>query len=141
MLLLEKPQKHPKPLTFGLDKAKPYYTPMDVRVVLQKAKNSNELHPDNDLYRAIIGSLMYAAMLCRVDILYAVCKLSRYLNEPTYTHMTQAKRCLTYLYTTKYQGITYGKKIHDIIGHEIIYGYADADFATDLARLDLGGTT
>ena len=75
---------------------------------------------------------MYAVMLCRLDAVYAVCKLSRYLNEPTYTHMTQAKRVLTYLYTTKNQGITYGTKVHDIIGHEIIYGFADADFATDL---------
>ena len=47
-------------------------------------------------------------------------------------HMTQAKRVLTYLKTTKNTGITYGRKIHDIIGHNIIYGYADADFATDL---------
>ena len=75
---------------------------------------------------------MYCVQLCRPDCLYAVCKLSRYLNGPTKAHMTQAKRCLVYLYTTRYQGITYGNKIHDIIGHEIIYGYADADFATDL---------
>ena len=46
--------------------------------------------------------------------------------------MTQAKRLLTYLHTTKAQGITYGKKVHGIIGHNIIYGYADADYATDL---------
>ena len=75
---------------------------------------------------------MYAAQLCRPDVLFSVCKLSRYLNEPTKIHMTQAKRVLTYLYTTKNQGITYGNKIHGIIGHNIIYGYADADFATDL---------
>ena len=49
--------------------------------------------------------------------------------------MTQAKRVLTYLYTTKHKGITYGNKIHGIIGHNIIHGYADADFATDLDNL------
>ena len=75
---------------------------------------------------------MYAAQLCRPDVLHAVCRLSRYLNEPTKIHMTQAKRVLIYLYTTKNNGITYGKKIHGIIGHNIIYGYADADFAADL---------
>ena len=75
---------------------------------------------------------MYAAQLCRPDVMHAVCKLSRYLNEPTMAHMTQAKRVLIYLYTTKHNGITYGKKIHGIIGHNIIYGYADADFASDL---------
>ena len=79
---------------------------------------------------------MYAAQLCRPDILFAVCKLSRYLNEPTFIHMTQAKRVLVYLYTTKHKGITYGNKIHGMIGHNLkfdtIFGYADADFAADL---------
>ena len=117
---------------FNLNKAKPVYTPLDTRVSLQKSKDKTDLHPDNELYRSIIGSCMYAVILCRPDALYAVCKLSRYLNEPTKTHMTQAKRVSTYLYTTKSQGITYGLTVHDIVGHEIIYGYADADFATDL---------
>ena len=80
---------------FNLNKAKPVYTPLDTRVSLQKSKDKTDLHPDNELYRSIIGSCMYAVILCRPDALYAVCKLSRYLNEPTKTHMTQAKRVLT----------------------------------------------
>ena len=114
---------------FGLESAKPQYTPMDHRVKLCKYVDKKELHPDNELYRSIIGSIMYAAQLCRPDVVYAVCKLSKYLNEPTYTHMTQAKRCLVYLYTTRNQGIRYGHKVHDIIGHNLVYGYADADYA------------
>ena len=97
---------------FRLIEAKPIYTPLDTKVKLQKYKNVSELHTDNELYRSIIGSAMYAAQLCRPDVLFSVCKLSRYLNEPTKIHMTQAKRVLTYLYTTKNQGITYEKKIH-----------------------------
>ena len=124
---------------FGLTEAKPVHTPMDPKFVLRKAIHMSELHPDNELYRAIIGSLMYAAQLCRPDILYAVCRLSRYLNEPTMTHMTQAKRCLVYSYTHQHQGITYGKKIHGIIGHNIIYGYADADFAFTQQLVLVGG--
>ena len=58
---------------------------------------------------------MYAAQLCGADIIFAVCKLSRYLNEPTHIHdMTQAKRVLIYLYTSKNKGITYGRKVHSI---------------------------
>ena len=117
---------------FGLTEAKPVHTPMDPKVVLRKAINMSELHPDNELCRAIIGSLMYAAQLCRPDILYAVCCLNRYLIKLTMINMTQAKQCLVYLYTHWHQCITYGKKIHGIIGHNIIYGYADADFASDL---------
>ena len=105
---------------------------MDPRADLSKAKNKSELHEDNELYRSIVGSIMYCVQLCRPDCMYAVSKLSRYLNEPTKAHMTQAKRCLVYLYTNKDQGIIYGRKKHGIIGHNIIYGYADADFATDV---------
>ena len=111
---------------FGLTDAKPVYTPMDPKINLQKAKIKSELHPDNELYRSIVGSAMYAATLSRPDIMFSVCKLSRYLNEPTMAHMTQAKRVLVYLKTTKNTGITYGRKIHGIIGHNIIYGYADS---------------
>ena len=50
---------------FGLTEAKPVYTPLDTKVKLQKHKNVSELHPDNELYRTIIGSAMYAAQLCR----------------------------------------------------------------------------
>ena len=117
---------------FGLENAKPIYTPMDPRADLSKAKNKSELHENNELYRSIVGSIMYCVQLCRPDCMYAVSKLSRYLNEPTKAHMTQAKRCLIYLYTSREQGIIYGRKVHGIIGHSIIYGYADADFATDV---------
>ena len=89
---------------FGLTGAKPVYTPLDAKVVLKKATNKSELHPDNELYRSIIGSIMYAAQLCRPDVMHAVCRLSRYLNEPTNIHMTQAKRVLIYLYTTRNDG-------------------------------------
>ena len=74
---------------FGLTEAKPAHMPMDPKVVLRKAINMSELHPNNELYRAITGSLMCAAQLWRPGILYAVCRLSRYRNELTMTHMTQ----------------------------------------------------
>ena len=92
---------------FGLTDAKPAYTPLEPKINLQKSKNKFDLHPNNELYRSIVGSAMYACQLCRPDILYAVCRLSRYLNEPTNVHMTQAKRILVYLNTTKNRGITY----------------------------------
>ena len=88
---------------FGFTDAKPVYTPMDPKINLQKAKIKSELHPDNELYRSTVGSAMYAATLSRPDIMFSVCKLSRYLNEPTMAHMTQAKRVLTYLKQLKTQ--------------------------------------
>ena len=74
---------------FGLTEAKPVHTPMDPKVVLKKAINNSELHPDKELYRFIIGDIMHAAQLCELDVLCTMCRLSRYLNEPTMAHMTQ----------------------------------------------------
>ena len=61
---------------FDLTEAKPVYTPLEPKISLQKSKDKSELHPDNELYRSIVGSAMYAAQLCRPDILFAVCKMS-----------------------------------------------------------------
>ena len=68
---------------------------------------------------------------CRPDALLAVSRLSQYLNNPSKMHMKHAQFLLTYLYTTRNQGITYGKIIHGITGHSLneFYGFSDADYA------------
>ena len=68
--------------------ANPVYVPMDpgykpTAYDVKEDKNKRENSPDYakfvTLYRSIIGSCMYAQMLCRPDISYAVSVLSRYL--------------------------------------------------------------
>ena len=70
---------------------------------------------------------MYAQMLCRPDISYAVSVLSRYLNKPTTTHMKHAKRLLTFLYTTNDIGIVYGASPREKFLNFI--GSSDSDYA------------
>ena len=41
------------------------------------------------------------------------------------THITQAKRFRVYEYAHGQHGTAYSERTHGIIGHNIIYGYAD----------------
>ncbi len=84
---------------------------------------------EHNLYRSIIGSLMYIATCTRPDISFAVGKLGEFLHQPTKTHLTAAKRILRYLQGTKNKQITYQNKGN---GYKPkLVGYADADFASD----------
>ena len=70
---------------------------------------------------------MYAQMLTRPDISYSVSVLSKHLNRPTYSHMKQARRMLTYLYYTHDKGIIYG------LGNDFrVEGWSDSDHAGDI---------
>jgi hypothetical protein len=83
--------------------------------------------PDSE-YRSLVGSLMYAAMVTRPDIAYAVQALARHLNAPGPEHWVAAKRVLRYLRGTRDLGIKYGP---DGSSHVVLHGYADADWAGD----------
>jgi hypothetical protein len=82
----------------------------------------------NKLYMSIVGSLLYAAMVTRPDITYAVQALGRHLQASGNEHMIAAKRVLRYLQGTKDLGIVYEDSgMQDIS----IIGYSDADWGGD----------
>ena len=95
---------------FGLSNAKAVHSPLPPKIDKHLEQATSEQDCDNELYRSIIGSLMYAQNLCRPDISFAVSKLSRYLNAPKTTHLKLAKRVVAYLNTTCNYGIKYSKK-------------------------------
>ena len=113
---------------FGLSNAKAVHSPLPPKIDKHLEQATSEQDCDNELYRSIIGSLMYAQNLCRPDISFAVSKLSRYLNAPKTTHLKLAKRVVAYLNTTCNYGIKYSK---NRINKNKFSGYADADFASD----------
>ena len=76
----------------------------------------------------MVGSLLYAAMVTRPDIAYAVQALGRHLQGTTDEHFVAAKRVLRYLKGTKELGLKYGTSSG---GKPIVVGYADADWASD----------
>ena len=63
-------------------------TPMTTNEKLSKDDDSEKI--DEDLYRSLIGSLLYLTT-SRPDILFAVSVLSRFMHSPSEKHFQQLK--------------------------------------------------
>ncbi|KAK8621636.1 hypothetical protein V6N13_081069 [Hibiscus sabdariffa] len=77
-------------------------------------------------YASAIGSIMYAMICTRPDLLYALSMTSRYQANPGEGHWTTVKNILKYLRRTKDVFLVYRGE------EELrIKGYTDASFQTD----------
>ena len=74
---------------------------------------------------------MYAMVLTRPDISYAVSLVSRFMANPGYEHWRAVQWIMRYLKGTLEVGLVYGGEGKN--GHTLI-GYVDADFAGDLDK-------
>ena len=63
-------------------------------IVLYDTQATDE---DIELYGSKISSVMYLAVQTRLDIVYEVLVLSRFLSNPSLQHMKAANRILQYL--------------------------------------------
>jgi hypothetical protein len=104
---------------YGLDQAKPIATPAEG--TLRRLKNGEP----NSEYMSMVGSLLYAAMVSRPDITFAVQSLGRHLQSSGPEHLAAAKRVLRYLQGTKDIGIKFSG------GNKILTGYSDSDWGGD----------
>ena len=84
-------------------------------------------------YREMIGSLMYAAVMTRPDIAFAVSTLSQYLNSPHTTHIQAVTRVFRYLSSTKDRKLVLGGS------HSTLIGYSDADWGSQNHRHSISG--
>ena len=103
-------------------------------------------------YRQAIGELIFAAVTCRIDILYAVIKLSQYSSSPAAVHFTAVKNIFRYLRTHPDKGLHFWRTqpnydlpnmpFPDIRPDNYVltpnhhdagtlYGYVDSDWAGD----------
>ena len=106
--------------------SKPAYTPMDSKIKLgpnPKIATTEQIR----WFQSAIGSLLYLALATRVDIAYAVIKLSRFTSNPSTQHTTAIKRVFRYLRATISYGITYS-----IQNNHYISGFCDSDYAGDI---------
>ena len=85
--------------------------------------------PNHTDYRSIVGTISFIAGSARPECSYVAKELARNLSNPTADHMRAAKRCAQYMYTTRYDGVTYDQRM----SHEPI-AYCDADFANQLSN-------
>lgn len=111
---------------FGFDDANPIGIPADPHTNLSSSVD-NTLGEDEVPYRQAVGSLLFAAIVSRPDISYAVGAVSRYLSNHTQTHWNAVKRIFQYLKDTPNLGIKY-RKTESLQ----LIGYSDANFASDV---------
>lgn len=112
---------------FRMSDAKALSVPADPNVKLKSIKSSEE-SLFNVPYREAVGSLMFLAIVSRLDIAFAVNKASKFLNKPSDSHWRAVKRIFAFLIGTKDVGIVYRAA-----GSEPkLIGFSNADYANDL---------
>ncbi|KAL0546106.1 hypothetical protein IC582_016011 [Cucumis melo] len=102
--------------------ASKHLTPFDASKHLKKNKGDSVSQPK---YAKIIGSVMYLMNYTRLDIAYAVSRLSRYTHNPDRYHWDALRHLLRYL-----------KGMIDYCLHfnkfpAVLEGYCDANWVTD----------
>jgi hypothetical protein len=109
-----------------------YETPVDPRFKFKKPPDgyvaSKHLVKQ---YQTVVGSIMWPAQMSRIECLFAVAQLSRYLTNPTSEHLKQGIRVIEYLLTYPNDGICFDSSGTEI-GQPSLQGYSDASFADDL---------
>jgi hypothetical protein len=76
---------------YQMNDCKPSSTPMEQGCILQ-VKGAEEASADAELYRSIVGSLLYVMTSTRPDIAFAVNQVSKYMQAPGQAHLVAAKR-------------------------------------------------
>src|SRR5258708_9977315 len=109
---------------FGLENSQSVSTPMAVNIKLPKLETPEV---DQRLYQSMLGSLMYAAIGTRPNIMFAVHYLSRFSVAPSLEHIMALKHIYRYLNGTRDLRMTFhGNQIRDDI-----IRFMDLDWARD----------
>ena len=122
--------------TFGMTDAKGAETPFPSGITLAPTPPEIATLPASFAYRAIVGSILYLALLIRPDIAFHASQLARYQDRPSMTHWNAAKHVLRYLVSTKDFGLTYSARNTTTSGEphfaaDELHGYADASWGED----------
>lgn len=112
---------------FKQSKSKPISTPIDGYEDIRPA-TPHDKRIDAGWYRQVIGSLMYAAVWTRIDIAFAVGRLSQFMQDPAECHKRAIHRVLRYLRSTISYRISFGPS-----EDPTLVVYSDADYASNRA--------
>ena len=108
---------------YRLEDAYPAITPLEPKVKHSVSEDSPSIDPK--LYQSLIGSLMFAAVATRPDIMYVVSTLSAFNRSPRKSHFNSAKRVLKYLKGTDSHGLNFTAT------NEMLTGFTDSDWGSD----------
>jgi hypothetical protein len=100
-------------------------TPLPPNIKIDELPSGQE-QPDPTEFRAMVGSLMFAANCSRPDIAHAVHQLSRHLHCPNNAHVKLARGVIAYLMATDTIGLRY-----DGNSPKSLLGFTDADWGGD----------
>ena len=109
---------------FNMANCKPISTPVECGAKLSKVDEREKVDPT--YFKSLVGSLRYLTCT-RPDILFGVGLVSRFMEEPTMTHLKTAKRILRYIKGTLDFGLFYSSS-----NNFRLVGYSDSDWAGDL---------
>jgi hypothetical protein len=122
---------------FDLQDARPAVTPMEPGVDLSPDSLSTSpillTESEKRKYREMISSLMYASIMMRPDIAFAVSTLSQFLETPRTTHLNVVAHIFRYLLGIKHLKLIIGGD------HSGLTGYSDADWASNSHRHSISG--
>jgi Reverse transcriptase (RNA-dependent DNA polymerase)/Integrase core domain/gag-polypeptide of LTR copia-type len=110
---------------FNMANCNPVKSPCEPSVQLHK-RESDEESADGELYRQMIGSLMFLAQYTRSDIAFEVSCLSQFNKDPSIHHLRAAKHLMRYIQGTKDFATVFNG---DGDTHPI--GYSDASYANN----------
>jgi transposase InsO family protein len=119
---------------FDMKDCKPRATPCDIGVNKMKSEDSKEL-TDPELYRSMVGSLIYAMTSTRPDICYVVTLLSQYMSKPTNAHLNMAKNVLRYIKGT----LNFCLRFMKLEGQMELSGCSDSDWGGSEDRRSITG--
>ena len=99
-------------------------TPTIVSLKLSKEDHKKSVNPT--LYKSMVGSLMYL-IATRLDLMYTVSLIFRFMETPKDSHWQARKRILRYVNGTKGFRILY-----TVVNDFNLVGYIDSDWARSL---------
>jgi Reverse transcriptase (RNA-dependent DNA polymerase)/Integrase core domain/Chromo (CHRromatin Organisation MOdifier) domain/gag-polypeptide of LTR copia-type len=111
----------------------------DLSVPPQKIEPCLLNEEEHSEYRSIVGSMLYAAIITRIDITYIVSVLTRYLSKPYNYHLIAAKHVLRYLHGTMDKKLTFGPSNSNSNSYNLTI-YTDSNWANEkFDRKSTGG--
>ncbi|KAH9752684.1 hypothetical protein KPL71_014795 [Citrus sinensis] len=118
---------------FGMLNCKPVSTPMAAHFRLSSQQCPSTESEQTEMlktpYANSVGCLMYAMVLTRPDLSYAVSLVSRFMSNPGKEHWRAVKWILRYLKGITRYGLLYGG---ERANYNLVEGSVDSDYAGDL---------
>lgn len=119
--------------TFNMEEAKEVQTPIGsqfkLHAISKKEAEECAAEMEDIPYASAVGSIMYAMVGSRPDLVYAVGLVSRYMGRPSKDHWSAVKWIMRYVKGAASQCLTFTKG-----SNFLVKGFCDSDYAADIDK-------